>query len=169
MLFPSPCDSELTVRQETVVNVFNFYTLWKVPTIIFISVHHLLPPANVVCEGYVLTSVCLSTGGGVSRPTPGGVGIPACTEASNPPPCSRRLLMRAIRILLECILVFYYGHEKMIQILFTNFWKTRIHFVQCNFLNYREITDIEKFWKCSHLLQNPSISQPSLETQQAFL
>ena len=24
----------------------------------------LLPPANEVCEGYVFTSVCLSTGGG---------------------------------------------------------------------------------------------------------
>ena len=38
----------------------------------------LLPPANVVCEGYVLTSVCLSTGGGCvypsmhCRPTPRG-------------------------------------------------------------------------------------------------
>ena len=30
----------------------------------------LLPPANVVCEGYVFTGVCLSTGG--------WVGIPAC-------------------------------------------------------------------------------------------
>ena len=29
----------------------------------------LLPPANVVCEGYVFTGVCLSTGGG---------GIPGC-------------------------------------------------------------------------------------------
>ena len=30
-----------------------------------------LPPANVVCEGYVFTGVCLSTRG-VSRPTPKG-------------------------------------------------------------------------------------------------
>ena len=30
---------------------------------------NLLPPANVVCEGYVFTGVCLSTGRG---------GIPAC-------------------------------------------------------------------------------------------
>ena len=31
--------------------------------------HLLLPPANIVCKGYVFTGVCLSTG---------GVGIPAC-------------------------------------------------------------------------------------------
>ena len=38
--------------------------------------------------------------GGVSRPTPGGC-IPACPEAAPP----GRLLLRAVRILLECILV----------------------------------------------------------------
>ena len=27
-----------------------------------------LPPANVVCEGYVFTGVCLSTGGGGGYP-----------------------------------------------------------------------------------------------------
>ena len=43
-------------------------------------------------------------GGCVSRPTPGG--IPACTEADLPPH-PRRLLLRAVRILLECILVNY--------------------------------------------------------------
>ena len=41
--------------------------------------------------------------GGVSRPTPGGC-IPACPEADPPP--SRWLLLRAVRILLEYILVF---------------------------------------------------------------
>ena len=45
------------------------------------------------------------TWGGVSRPTPRGVCIPACTEADTPPPPSRWLLLRAVRILLECILV----------------------------------------------------------------
>ena len=34
----------------------------------------LLPPANEVCEGYVFKRVCLSTWGGVSRPTPTGGG-----------------------------------------------------------------------------------------------
>ena len=52
--------------------------------------------------------------GGVSRPTPGGLQgglqvhtqgcIPACTEADTHPPC-RWLLLRAVCILLECILV----------------------------------------------------------------
>ena len=42
--------------------------------------------------------------GGVYRPTPGGC-ILACTEADIPP---RRLLLRAVRILLECILVVFY-------------------------------------------------------------
>ena len=42
----------------------------------------LLPSANEVCEGYVFTGVCLSTGGGgvclggVSRSRPGGEGCP---------------------------------------------------------------------------------------------
>ena len=62
------------------------------------------------------------TRGVSSRPTPGGClqahtggslgpyrGFPgphpACTEASTLPPCSRLLLLRAVRILLECILV----------------------------------------------------------------
>ena len=40
--------------------------------------------------------------GGLSRPRPGGVCIPACTEADPP---SRRLLLLTVRILLECILV----------------------------------------------------------------
>ena len=48
--------------------------------------------------------------GGVSRPTPGRISspyrgrvcIPACTEADTTP--SRQLLLRAVRILLECIL-----------------------------------------------------------------
>ena len=81
------------------------------------------------CEGYVFTGVCLSTGGGVSAPegfawvgvsawwgvsVPGGVSAPGgvycraecllCTEAA-PPPRERQLLLRTVRILLECILV----------------------------------------------------------------
>ena len=39
---------------------------------------------------------------GGSRPRPGGGGIPACTEADTP---SRLLLLRAARIILQCILV----------------------------------------------------------------
>ena len=35
-----------------------------------------------------------------------GVGSPACTEADPPPPRERLLLLRTVRILLECILIF---------------------------------------------------------------
>ena len=38
----------------------------------------LLPPANVVCEGYVFTGVCLSTGGGGTIPACIAGCIPAC-------------------------------------------------------------------------------------------
>ena len=76
-----------------------------------------LPPAMKLGQGCVFTRVCDSVhrevglgvgavvsqhalhGGVVSRPTPGG-SIPTCTEAAPPP----RLLLRAVRILLECIL-----------------------------------------------------------------
>ena len=36
----------------------------------------LLPPANEVCEGYVFTGVCLSTGRGVSAPLHAGIHTP---------------------------------------------------------------------------------------------
>ena len=69
---------------------------------------------------YTCLSVILFTGRGMSRPrsglgrgwgvSPGGCPgpgpwgcIPACTEADTPP--SRRLLLRMVHILLECILV----------------------------------------------------------------
>ena len=60
-------------------------------------------------------SVILFTGGGVtrtrprgegSRPKPGGRGcIQACTEADIPRPPGRPVLLRVVRILLECTLV----------------------------------------------------------------
>ena len=48
---------------------------------------------------------CLVRGvsGPGGMPDPEGVGIPACIEAD--PPWERRLLLRTVRILLECILV----------------------------------------------------------------
>ena len=80
-----------------------------------------LPPANVVCEGYVFTPVSHSVhrGGGVpglrgvcSRGVPGPGGVPGLGASApgggvlggdhHPP---GRLLLRAVRILLECILV----------------------------------------------------------------
>ena len=47
---------------------------------------HLLPPANEVCEGYVFTGVCLSTGGhawllrGVCMVAPGWGGMHGCSR-----------------------------------------------------------------------------------------
>ena len=65
--------------------------------------------------GLVLGGGCLLQGmsalgglvlGGWGMSAPRRVGIPACTEADNPPPpWERRLLLRTVRILLECILV----------------------------------------------------------------
>ena len=78
---------------------------------------HLLPPANEVCKGYVFTRICHSVHRG---------GLPQCMleytpladnpRANNPPWADtprpdtspspfRQLLLRTIRILLECILV----------------------------------------------------------------
>ena len=61
------------------------------------------------CEGYVFTRVCHSVhgrGGGIPACIAGG--IPACLAAGGveTPPRSRRLLLRTVRILLECILVY---------------------------------------------------------------
>ena len=73
----------------------------------------LLASANEVCEGYVFTPVCHSV-------HKGGRCLSQCMlgytpEQTHPPrsdipreqtPPSRRLLLRTVRILLECILVF---------------------------------------------------------------
>ena len=64
-----------------------------------------LPPANKVCKGYVFTPVCHSVhGGGISGP---GLGGCASQHALKQTPPSRRLLLRVVRILLECFLVVY--------------------------------------------------------------
>ena len=76
-----------------------------------------LPPANEVCEGYVFTGVCLSTtvsseGGSLS----GGISVQEgglCPGEGlcqgDPPPYGN---VRAVRILLECILVPVYITER---------------------------------------------------------
>ena len=76
----------------------------------------LLPPATKLGQGNIFRSMCqeFCSQGGSPGPHPGwgcpgpgpkgGMCIPACTEPDPPP--SRRLLLRAVRILLECILVF---------------------------------------------------------------
>ena len=56
---------------------------------------------SYVCIPECLARNMTSRGGGWSGTGLGGA-IPACTEADTP---SRRLLLRAVRILLECILV----------------------------------------------------------------
>ena len=110
--------------------------LWLLKSVTKICILLLLPPANVVCEGYVFTGVCLSTGGERRPPWQGDPhplarrppwqgdpqqGEPPGREtppARRPPwqgdpPANRHppgketppLNVRAVRILLECILV----------------------------------------------------------------
>ena len=92
--------------------------------IIVISFGLFLPPANEVCEGYVFTPVCqsFSSQGGawswgcllLGVPGPGGCLVPGGAWCRGVPGAGgfpeetppRRLLLRAVRILLECILVF---------------------------------------------------------------
>ena len=74
----------------------------------------LLPPANEVCEGYVFTVICLSTGGCLPDRDPSDRDpqtenpldrvYPFWTETSldRDPPYGNE---RTVRILLECILV----------------------------------------------------------------
>ena len=54
----------------------NYYTL-SAPVLDVYLVS--LPPANEVCEGYVFTGVCLSTGGGRAWLLPGGGGMCGCS------------------------------------------------------------------------------------------
>ena len=61
-----------------------------------------LPPANEVCEDYVFTGVCLSTEG--VSPGGRGVSVQGGLCPGRPPLYCKE---RAVRILLECILVIY--------------------------------------------------------------
>ena len=86
-----------------------------ISSLLFIS-SLFLPPANEVCEGYVFIGVCLSTGGGGGMHGGGG-GICGCGGCAwlegGINGCGggmhgiRRDTVneRAVRILLECILV----------------------------------------------------------------
>ena len=98
------------IRFKVCLHVTYFSRPVSVITIIF-------TPANEVCECYVFTGVCLYTGEGgcVRGGVPGPRGVPAPGGGSGPrgsgpgwgawwrPP--GRLLLRVVRILLECILV----------------------------------------------------------------
>ena len=87
------------------------------------QVSKFLPPANKVCEGYVFTGVCLSTGGeylgkytsrqvhplGKVYPragTPPGRYLPGAGTPPGHSACWDMVNKRAVRIPLECILVF---------------------------------------------------------------
>ena len=62
-----------------------------------------LPPANEVCEDYVFTGVCLSTEGVSLQGGEGGLCSGRSLSRETPLYCKER----AVRILLECILVIY--------------------------------------------------------------
>ena len=79
---------------------------------------HIYPPANEVWGQVIFSEACVKNSvhrvGVVSQhalqvvsqhalQVSGGGGIPACTEVN--PPARGQLLPRAVRILLECILV----------------------------------------------------------------
>ena len=73
-----------------------------------------LPAATKLGQGNILTGVCLSTGGG-SASVHAGIYppcLPQCMLGYTPPPPGSRLQHtvneRPVRILLECILVFFF-------------------------------------------------------------
>ena len=75
-----------------------------------VDVNLLLPPANEVCEGYVFTGVCLSTGGGRAWWQGGMRGAGMCGIRWD------TVNERAVPILLECILVLTIFSRKLDEI-----------------------------------------------------
>ena len=97
----------------------------------------LLLHANEVCKGYVLTGVCLSIGGSpqADRPprqtppfcpvhadihTPSPCPVHAGIHTPSPSTCWDMVNKRAVRIPLECILVFYSYSSRANEILKRN-------------------------------------------------
>ena len=90
------------------------------------------------CEGYVFTRVCLSTRVGstwAGTPHP-----PGSTHTHTPPPGAhppgstppgRRLTLRTVRILLECILVEFYIHKKGLNICAVFYKLKRPEYLPC--------------------------------------
>ena len=105
--------------QVTLNSALYFFTFSQSKTLkVTLSDCISLPPANKVCEGYVFTGVCLSTVG--SRSLSGGSLVSAGGSLSRggfckgDPPYGNQ---RAVRILLECILVqryVCYKHKVML-------------------------------------------------------
>ena len=90
--------------------------------LILIRIVRILPPANEVCEGYVFTGVCLPTGGMCGR---GRAWQGACMAGgvrgrgaymAHPQQILRDTVNeRAVRILLECILVKFHFNTLVVQ------------------------------------------------------
>ena len=66
----------MVAHKKMFFKMFNYFSLCGDPT--YVEIFTLLPPANEVCEGYVFTGVCLSTGGGVACVVGGVSGRGAC-------------------------------------------------------------------------------------------
>ena len=89
----------------------------------------LLPPANVVCEGYVFTPVCdsvnrgrgrgvVAPGGGTCVVAPRGGRMRGCSGGGHAWDTTRygdTINERAVRILLECILVWYQFGQALVK------------------------------------------------------
>ena len=103
---------------------------------VLIALITFLPPASEVCEGYVFTGVCLSTGG-LSRSLSGegvlvrggslsgGVSGPEGVSVRERPPAERdppTVNERAVRILLGCILLIMKNLGEWISIQVSWFW-----------------------------------------------
>ena len=98
----------------------------------------LLPPATKLGQGYIFTGVCDSVHRGVLPLGGRGTLPPGGCLVETPHP--GRLLLRAVRILLECILVFSSVYPQLC--LFVQVWTTAFHYqkIQTHFIkctNYR--------------------------------
>ena len=106
------------MRSNELGQLFNGYVIVVLFQFLFFHSSHYRPHRS--CEGYVFTGVCLSMGGAWSWggsaprgvPGPGGVSGPGglvprggSQDALRQTPQERWLLLRMVRILLECILV----------------------------------------------------------------
>ena len=113
----------LALTPTVLFSKFNIVLLVRISLEPFSAITSLLPPANEVCEGYVFTGVCLSTGGlwqtppWADHPPPlgrhptTGPTIPHWADTPQPDPlplcsaCWDTVNKRVVRIPLECILV----------------------------------------------------------------